>query len=212
MLNPIIIKLGIAVLVGGIIGLEREYQYKAAGFRTIILITLGSTLYTLFSISIAGDTADSATRIASNIVTGIGFLGAGTILRDGGRIGGLTTAATIWLAAALGMGIAAGDMDDVFAATTVTLVVLLIFPRVVSWVNKLRDARTYKIVINSAKMDKMEKLQSAFKDCRLLVSEDHMQITEESIVTSWRTIGTPKNQQKFVRMMIKDKDIMSLEY
>jgi putative Mg2+ transporter-C (MgtC) family protein len=96
MLNPILIKLGLAVLVGGVIGLEREYQYKADGFRTIILITFGSTLYTLFSISIAG-TTDSTTRIASNIVTGIGFLGAGTILRDGGRIGGLTTAATIWL-------------------------------------------------------------------------------------------------------------------
>lgn len=211
MLNPIVIKLGLAVLVGGIIGLEREYQYKAAGFRTIILITLGSTLYTLFSISIAG-TTDSTTRIASNIVTGIGFLGAGTILRDGGRIGGLTTAATIWLAAALGMGIAANETEDVLIATVVTLVVLLIFPRVVSWINRFRDARTYKIVIGSGKVDKMEKLQRAFKDCRLLVAEDHLQITEESIITSWRTIGTPKNQEKFVHMMVKDKDITSLEY
>ena len=211
MLNPIIIKLGIAVLVGGIIGLEREYQYKAAGFRTIILITLGSTFYTLFSISIAG-TTDSTTRIASNIVTGIGFLGAGTILRDGGRIGGLTTAATIWLAAALGMGIAANETEDVLVATGVTLIVLLIFPRVVSWINRIRDARIYKIVIGSGKVDKMEKLQRAFKDCRLLVAEDHMQITGESIITSWRTIGTPKNQERFVRMMIKDKDITSSEY
>jgi putative Mg2+ transporter-C (MgtC) family protein len=195
----------------GVIGLEREYQYKAAGFRTIILITLGSTLYTLFSISIAG-TTDSATRIASNIVTGIGFLGAGTILREGGRIGGLTTAATIWLAAALGMGIAANEIEDVTAATGVTLVVLLLFPRVVGWINKIRDARTYKIVIGSGKMNKMEKLQRTFRDCGLLVSEDHMQITEGSIITSWRTIGTPKNQEKFVRMMVKDKDITSLEY
>lgn len=212
MLTPIIIKLGIAVLVGGIIGLEREYQYKAAGFRTIILITLGSTLYTLFSISIAGDTADSATRIASNIVTGIGFLGAGTILRDGGRIGGLTTAATIWLAAALGMGIAAGKMEDVLVATAVTLIVLLIFPRVVSWINNRRDARTYKIVISAGKLDKMEKLLCAFKECRLLVAEDHMQISDKSIITSWRTIGTPENQEKFVRLMVKDKDVTSLEY
>ena len=127
MLNPILIELALAVLVGGVIGLEREYQYKAAGFRTIILITFGSTLYTLFSISIAG-TTDSTTRIASNIVTGIGFLGAGTILRDGGRIGGLTTAATIWLAAALGMGIAAGEIEDVLIATGIALIVLLIFP------------------------------------------------------------------------------------
>jgi hypothetical protein len=58
----------------------------------------------------------------------------------------------------------------------------------------------------------MEKLQSVFKECRLLVAEDHLQISGESIVTSWRTIGTPQNQEKFVRMMVKDKDITSLEY
>jgi putative Mg2+ transporter-C (MgtC) family protein len=206
-----LIKLGLAVLVGGLIGLEREYQYKAAGFRTIILITIGSTLYTLFSISIA-DPTDSTTRIASNIVQGIGFLGAGTILRDGGKIGGLTTAATIWLAAALGMGIAAGELNIVLAATAITLVILLIFPRVVIWIDRIREARTYKIVISSGKIAKMEKLRSAFKDCRLLVTEDHIQISEESIITSWRTIGAPENQEKFVRMMVKDKDIIGLEY
>jgi putative Mg2+ transporter-C (MgtC) family protein len=213
MSNPIFIKLGIAVLVGGIIGLEREFQYKAAGFRTIILITVGSTLYTLFSISIAGaGTNDSATRIASNIVTGIGFLGAGTILRDGGRIGGLTTAATIWLAAALGMGIAANEIEDVLIATGVALIVLLVFPRVVGWIDRLRDARIYKIVINSGKIDKMEKLQRAFQECHLRVAEDHMQISEDAIITRWRTVGSPKNQERFVRMMMKDKDITSLEY
>ena len=162
MLNPILVKLAMAVLIGGMIGLEREYQYKAAGFRTIILITLGSTLYTLFSISIAG-TTDSTTRIASNIVTGIGFLGAGTILRDGGRIGGLTTAATIWLAAALGMGIAAGEIEDVLVATGVALIVLLIFPRIVSWVNKIRDVRTYNIGIRSGKIDDLENENKHFR-------------------------------------------------
>jgi putative Mg2+ transporter-C (MgtC) family protein len=213
MFTQYLIKIGIAVLVGGLIGLEREYQYKAAGFRTIILITVGSTLYTLFSIYIAQTTADSnTTRIASNIVTGIGFLGAGTIIRDGGRIGGLTTAATIWLAAALGMGIAAGEINFVLAAAGVTLVVLVIFPRVVAWIDTIRDARTYTIVIGSGKLDKIEKLHRAFADCKLLVTDDHMKISEESITTSWRTIGSPKNQEKFMKMMVKDKDITRLEY
>jgi putative Mg2+ transporter-C (MgtC) family protein len=211
MSNPLFIKLGIAVLVGGIIGLEREYHYKAAGFRTIILITIGSTLYTLFSISIAGAT-DSPTRIASNIVTGIGFLGAGTILRDGGRIGGLTTAATIWLAAALGMGIGAGEIDTVLVAAAVALIVLLIFPRVVSWINKIRDARTYKIVIGMGNIDDLEKLKQAFIDCHLLVSEDHVQISEESIASSWRIIGRPENHDRLVRILLRNKDIVRLEY
>ncbi|HEX9385674.1 MAG TPA: MgtC/SapB family protein [Anaerolineales bacterium] len=211
MSNPLFIKLGIAVLVGGIIGLEREYHYKAAGFRTIILITIGSTLYTLFSISIAGAT-DSTTRIASNIVTGIGFLGAGTILRDGGRIGGLTTAATIWLAAALGMGIGAGEIDTVLVAAGVALIVLLIFPRVVSWINKIRDARTYKIVIGTGNIDELEKLKQAFIDCHLLVSEDHVQISEGSIASSWRIIGRPENHDRLVRTLLRNKDIVRLEY
>ena len=100
-----LIKLGLAVLVGGIVGAEREFQDKAAGFRTIILITVCSALFTIFSISMDPD--NSRTRIAANIVTGIGFLGAGAIVREGGRIAGLTTAATIWLSSALGMGIGA---------------------------------------------------------------------------------------------------------
>lgn len=94
-----LIKLGVAILVGGIIGAEREFRDKAAGFRTLILITVGSTLFTIFSLRM--DPGFAQTRIAANIVTGIGFLGAGAIIREHGRVGGLTTAATIWLSAAL---------------------------------------------------------------------------------------------------------------
>jgi putative Mg2+ transporter-C (MgtC) family protein len=102
-----VIKIGIAILIGGIIGAERESRDKAAGFRTIILITVGSALFTIFSASM--DRGFTRTRMAANIVTGIGFLGAGAIVREHGRIGGLTTAATIWLSAALGMGIGAAS-------------------------------------------------------------------------------------------------------
>jgi putative Mg2+ transporter-C (MgtC) family protein len=205
-----IIKLAIAVLVGGAIGLEREVQYKAAGFRTIILITVGSALYTMFSIYI--EPTPSPSRIASNIVTGIGFLGAGTILREGGRIGGLTTAATIWLAAALGMGIGAGAIDFVLAATGVTLIVLVFFPRVGAWIDRLREARTYKIMIRSGDIASIEHLRKIFKECRLRVAEDHFEITEESITSTWRTIGKPRNQKKFVELLAKDKTISRLEY
>ena len=211
MSNPLFIKLGLALLVGGIIGLEREYQYKAAGFRTIILITLGSTLYTLFSISMAG-TTDSPTRIASNIVTGIGFLGAGTILREGGRIGGLTTAATIWLAAALGMGIGAGQLEIVLVAAGVALIVLLVFRGVVNWLNRIREARTYTIVMSSGNIDDLEKLKQAFGDCHLAVEEDHMQISGESMTSSWRIVGKPENHDQLIRVLLRKKDILRLEY
>ncbi len=205
-----ILKLGIAVLVGGVIGLEREVQYKAAGFRTIILITLGSTLFTLFSLAIGPDISPS--RIAANIVTGIGFLGAGTILREGGRIGGLTTAATIWLAAALGMGIGAGQIEFVLAATGVTLVVLVFFPTVGGWIDRMREARTYRIVICDGNLETIETLRRAFKECRLRVTEDHFEITEDTVASTWRTVGHPRNQQKLLRLLAQDEKICRLEY
>ena len=210
LLTDDIIKLGIAILVGGVVGLEREVQYKAAGFRTIILITLGSTLFTLFSIAIEPDVSPS--RIASNIVTGIGFLGAGTILREGGRIGGLTTAATIWLAAALGMGIGAGQIEFVLGATGITLIVLVFFPSVGVWIDRVREARTYKIVICSGDINRIEQLRVLFKKCHLRVAEDHFDITKDQISSTWRTIGKPRNQKKFIGLLAEDKSICRLEY
>ena len=156
-----LIKLGMAVLVGGVIGAEREYQDKAAGFRTIILITIGSTLFTRFSASM--NLGFTRTRITANIVTGIGFLGAGAIIREGGRIAGLTTAATIWLSAALGMGIGAGELEFVGAATVVTVIILLLFPRLEGRIDKIREARSYKIVVASGDMEHVDKIERAWQ-------------------------------------------------
>lgn len=88
-----IIKLLYAILLGGLIGAEREMRDKSAGFRNMILICVGASLFTILSSRLAGD--NDPTRVAANIITGIGFLGAGAILRDGNRITGLTTASTI---------------------------------------------------------------------------------------------------------------------
>ena len=106
LLTEDITKLLLAVVVGGIIGAEREVRSRAAGFRTIILICVGSTLFTMISMKIGG--AANPDRIASNIITGIGFIGAGVIFHGQGHVSGITTAATIWIAAALGMSIGGG--------------------------------------------------------------------------------------------------------
>ena len=95
----------LAMLIGGLIGAEREFRDKAAGFRTIIFICVGSTMFTILSAKIGG--AQDPSRIAASIVTGVGFIGAGAILQERERVIGLTTASTIWIAAALGMGIGA---------------------------------------------------------------------------------------------------------
>src|ERR1051325_6627552 len=95
------LKLFVSLILGASIGAEREYKGRNIGFRTIILITLGSTFFTIISFIIGAGT-DPA-RIASNIVTGIGFLGAGAIFRDGASVRGVTTASIIWISAAIGM-------------------------------------------------------------------------------------------------------------
>lgn len=103
-------QLAISAGLGGIIGMEREYHQKAAGFRTHFLVAMGSTLFTILSRSILGWGAGivDPTRIAAQIITGIGFIGAGAILRKEDRIEGLTTAAGIWMTAAIGMAVGLG--------------------------------------------------------------------------------------------------------
>ena len=204
------IKVSMAVLIGGAIGAEREFQDKAAGFRTITLITLGSALFTIFSISL--DPGFTRTRVAANIVTGIGFLGAGAIVRERGRIGGLTTAATIWLSAALGMGVGAGELYFSIAATAVTLFVLLGFPYIEARIDSRREARLYKVSIKASDFKKMEKVESALEECSLKVLDHHQTKSETAIIGTWNTIGALKNQEKFVQMMLKDKDIKELDY
>jgi putative Mg2+ transporter-C (MgtC) family protein len=205
-----LVKLGLAILVGGLIGAEREYQDKAAGFRTIILITLGSTLFTIFSLSM--DPGFTQTRIAANIVTGIGFLGAGAIVREDGRIAGLTTAATIWLSAALGMGVGAGELYFVLTATVITLLVLLVFPHLEARIDRIREARTYRIRINGNDYKKIGRVDEALRACSLRIFEQHQAKSDKALIGTWKTIGSPANQEKFVRLMLKDKDIRELDY
>ena len=104
------IQLLLAILIGGLIGAEREYRDKAAGFRTTMLICVGATIFTNFSVKLGGGM--EPTWIAASIVTGMGFLGAVAILRGSGHVTGLTAASPIWLAAALGMGIGGGAVRN----------------------------------------------------------------------------------------------------
>lgn len=205
-----LIKLGVAILVGGIIGAEREFRDKAAGFRTLILITVGSTLFTIFSLRM--DPGFTQTRIAANIVTGIGFLGAGAIIREHGRIGGLTTAATIWLSAALGMGIGAGELGFVLVSTLAILVILLVFPRMEIWIDHIRESRSYKIVISTANAQAIEKIHEALEACGLQAFDHHQTKQGPTITSTWYTIGSPKNHDKFVNRMLRDVDIEEFVY
>ena len=122
------VRLGLAVVLGGVIGLEREASDKPAGLRTNILICLGSTLMMILSIEVARHFAVTAAdpgRIAQGVITGIGFLGAGTILHSRGGVTGLTTAATTWAVSGIGLALGAGFYA--LAAVTTLLILLVLW-------------------------------------------------------------------------------------
>jgi putative Mg2+ transporter-C (MgtC) family protein len=115
-----------AALLGALLGFERELRQKSAGLRTNILIAVGSALFTLMSIELADPESADPSRVAAQIVTGIGFLGAGAIMRTGSGVQGLTTAATVWVNAAVGVAVGGGEYRLAFIATGVTLAALLV--------------------------------------------------------------------------------------
>ncbi|MFA9453759.1 MAG: MgtC/SapB family protein [Candidatus Aminicenantaceae bacterium] len=128
----ITLKLLLALALGGLVGIERESSHKPAGFRTNILICLGATMIMILSdliLSQADAAAGDATRLAAGVVTGIGFLGAGTIIQSRGTVTGLTTAATLWAVGGLGLVIGAGFYLPAVIYTTVIVLTLFIFRR-----------------------------------------------------------------------------------
>src|SRR5262245_46084425 len=125
----------LSILLGGAIGLERELKGKASGLRTNILICMGAALFTQVGIFMAGATPDKS-RIAAQIVTGVGFLGAGTILHGKGAITGLTSAATIWLVAAIGTAIGAGETYVATGVTLIAIFVLAVLGRVEDYIRR----------------------------------------------------------------------------
>lgn len=137
------LKLLLSLVMGSLIGIEREYRSKAAGFRTITLISLGSTLFTIISIRLGGTA--SPDRVAANIITGIGFLGAGVVFKDGLNITALTTATSIWVTAALGMAIGTGDYILAAEGLVIVIIVLSVFEIIQGWIDNYHQKRSYKI-------------------------------------------------------------------
>ncbi len=129
---PILLRLGVAFFCGALVGLEREIRGKTAGLRTNILICLGAAIYMTVSELVAKHVAHApqeSARIAAGVVTGIGFIGAGAIVRSGVTVQGLTTAASIWLVAGIGMAVGSGFPILGAAATVLTLATLILLGR-----------------------------------------------------------------------------------
>lgn len=201
-----LIKLLVSLLAGAIIGFEREMHNKSAGFRTITLITVGSTLFTMLSLQL-----DQEARVAAQIVSGIGFLGAGVILFSEGKVKGLTTAASVWVAAAIGMAIGMGQFALAGYTGLMVLVVLWFFVRIDIWLNKRgREIRTYRI--SAEDIEKLESLDKLFKQLHIRVIHKREYKIPDLFTVEWDTRGTLANQEEFTRLTARDRDIRFLEY
>lgn len=150
------------MVLGGLIGWEREARRKAAGLRTNILICVGAAAFTLVSETFHGGTTDSS-RVAAQIVTGIGFLGAGTILHARGHVRGLTTAATIWVVAAIGLTVGTGQYALAGVTTGLVILALLILGRIERALAPHDEAERYEIRIRDTS-HALEEVQKVLAD------------------------------------------------
>jgi putative Mg2+ transporter-C (MgtC) family protein len=153
--NGTIGRLLTACLLGGVIGLEREINRKSAGVRTNLLICMGAAFFTLLSAVLAGG-ADDKGRVASNIVQGIGFLGAGLIIHNRSRVSGLTSAASVWVVASIGMACGAGLYAPAIAAAIIVILAL----ELVGFLERRGNLKGYPLVYEARGRDQTQMLTS----------------------------------------------------
>jgi putative Mg2+ transporter-C (MgtC) family protein len=151
-----IMRLLAASLLGGLIGLEREVKRRSAGVRTNLLICMGAAFFTMLSIVLTGEGTADKTRIASNIVQGIGFLGAGLILHNRSRISGLTSAASVWVVASIGMACGAGLYMAAMVATAIGIIAL----ELVGFLERRASIKIYSLIYEARGLDEAAMLKS----------------------------------------------------
>src|SRR5579863_8009782 len=154
--NGVFSRLLVACVLGGLVGLERETNRKAAGVRTNLLICMGCAFFTLLSAVLAGDANPDKGRVASNIVQGIGFLGAGLILHNRSRISGLTSAASVFVVASIGMACGAG----LFAAAAVATAIVIVALELVGLLERRASIKIYPLVYEARGQDQTAMLHS----------------------------------------------------
>jgi putative Mg2+ transporter-C (MgtC) family protein len=154
--NGAIGRLLVACFLGAMVGIEREFSRKAAGVRTNLLISMGAAFFTLLSPVLAGEGGSNRGQVASNIVQGIGFLGAGLIIHNRSRISGLTSAASVWVVASIGMACGAG----LYAAALVATLTVIVAVEIVGFLERRANLKIYPLTYEARGQDQTLMLQS----------------------------------------------------
>lgn len=197
----------ISVVLGILIGAEREYRNKSAGLRTFILICFGSCLFTILSIKIGVDDPD---RIAANIITGIGFLGAGVIFKGDNKIDGITTATTIWATASIGMAVGSGYVYLAVLGTVLVLVILSSLTSFEKLIDREHKIREYKIAVTN--YHDIPYCEELFRKHNLKYSISKQQYTQGNLSTSWIITGKNINHEALMKSLMEDERIIAYQF
>lgn len=197
----------LSVLIGLLIGIEREYRNKSAGLRTFILVSFGSCLFTILSLKIGLANPD---RLAANIITGIGFLGAGVIFKEDNKVSGITTATTIWAAASLGMCVGAGYIFLAFIGVGLVLAILALLTYLQTYIDNYHKIRDYELQTSSeADFEHTEQLIRRMGFKAVIVSQRY---NKESLNTIWRLTGNVTKHREFVETVRRDRQVVAYQY
>lgn len=197
----------ISVILGLLIGAEREYRNKSAGLRTFILVCFGSCLFTILSIKIGVANPD---RLAANIITGIGFLGAGVIFKGENKIDGITTATTIWATASIGMAVGSGYVYFSLLGTALVLIVLSALTYLQSFIDNYNKVREYRIGVTDS---------IGLKHCETIFKEHHLkylmikqQYTQGNLTVTWRLTGKNSYHEEVIKCLMEDPKIIAYQF
>lgn len=197
----------LSVLIGLLIGIEREYRNKSAGLRTFILVSFGSCLFTILSLKIGLANPD---RLAANIITGIGFLGAGVIFKEDNKVSGITTATTIWAAASLGMCVGAGYIFLAFIGVGLVLMILALLTYLQTYIDNYHKIKNYELQTSSeADFEHTEQLIRRMGFKAVIVSQRY---NKESLNTIWRLTGNVTKHREFVETVRRDRQVVAYQY
>lgn len=204
-----VLQLSAALLIGTLVGAEREYHSKSAGLRTMILVSIGSCLFTILSIRIGGE--GNPDRIAANIITGIGFLGAGVIFKDDNRVSGITTATTIWMVAALGMAIGSGHVFAALIGSVIVMLVLIAFVFLQKQIDDFNQQRSYRIIC-PYQNETLSRYESLFREYHLRSIRGKHTKRGNEIIGIWLVQGPRKNHERLVARLLQDDDIKEFDF
>ncbi len=205
----LIFRLFLALIFGAIIGFEREYRSKAAGFRTITIISIGSALFTICSFKLGAP--GNPDRIASNIITGMGFIGAGVIFKEGVSISGLTTAATIWIAAAMGMALGIGEYVIATTALILAIIVLSLFEKIQDVIDSLHQDRVFKISFHLDYKAPKEAVEEEITRLKLQYRIKRCIRNNEEITFYYSIAGNQKGLEEFIAFLLGFREVKAFD-